>query len=225
MGSRTAYSAEHVHKPTANTTLVIEGAHGERKVAGQKWDGQRAKANLYVNWTDHFYTNTAASVATNSPVFARHDISQTFYFTPVKGLGTTLQLGLRTAEYYGGQTVNAYSLGASQYWGSLIASYRFTHYDPDKKKSNNGHLLSVRLNDATGHGHTQAWLSYSKTLHSYDWLPNQTGEGENKGIAIERVQPITEDMEIKALVGRDRIKTPVNDYNATKGRLGLNYRW
>jgi len=225
MGNRTVYSAEYATKPTANTTLVIDGAHGERKVAGQKWDGQRGKADLYVNWTDNFYTRTSAGIASNSPVFARHDLSQTFYFTPVAGMGTTLQLGLRTAEYYGGQKVNAYSLGAAQYWGPLIASYRFTHYDPENKKSNNGHLLSVRLNDSSGNGRTQAWFSHAKTLHSYDWLPDQTGEGKNTGIAIERVQPITDDIAIKALVGRDRIKTPVNNYNATKGRVGLDYRW
>jgi len=227
MGSRTVYSADYVGKPTSNTTLVIEGAHGERKVAGQKWDGQRAKADVYVNWNEQFYTRTSVGAANKSPVFARHDISQTFYYTPVLGMGTTLQFGLRNAEYFGGQSVNSYSLGASQYFGSFIASYRFTHYDPDNKASasNNGHLVSLRMNDATGHGRTQVWLSRAKTLHSYDWLPGQSSDGKNTGITIERIQPITDDIAIKALVGRDRIQTPVNNYNATKGRIGLDYRW
>jgi len=31
--------------------------------------------------------------------------------------------------------------------------------------------------------------------------------------------------ELEVLVGHDRIKTPVMDYNANKARVGVDYRW
>ena len=223
-GDRTVVSVESVTKIGA-PTLVINAAHGERNVdAGPSFSGQRLTGQLYVDWTDQFYTRTQVGVGSNSPVFARRDFAQDFNFK--LSPQTVILLGARTTDYFGDVNVKAYSAGVTQYFGDRFnAAYRFTRYDSELTGSSNGNLVMLRLRDSAGAGTTQMWLGYADTLYAADYLPELIGEGSQKSVVLRRVQPLGSSVALNVLLGKTWYATPVADYQGTQIGLGLTASW
>jgi len=223
-GERNVASVEAVTKSgSGDATFVFTGSYGERKFDdGASFSGQRVGGQLYIDWSENFYTRTAVSAATNDPVFAKRDYAQDFNF---KSGGTTFLLGARYTDFYGDVTVKSYSAGITQKFGDRFsASYRFTQYDSDLTGTNNGNLVSLKLKDADSDGSTQLWLGYADTLYAYDWLP-AVSSGKQKSAVIRRVQPLSGNVSLNMLFGKSWYETPVADYEGVTGGLGLTFGW
>ncbi|EFJ57241.1 hypothetical protein HMPREF1621_01101, partial [Escherichia coli A25922R] len=148
--------------------------------------------------------------ADNTPVFARQDFRQDINLALLpKTLFTT---GYRYTKYYDDVEVNAWQGGVSLYTGPVITSYRYTHYDSSDAGSSYSNMISVRLKDPRGAGYTQLWLSRGTGAYTYDWTP-ETRYGSMKSISLQRIQPLTEQLNLGLTAGKVWFNTPTDDYN------------
>ena len=223
-GDRRVASLETVTK-FDTTSLVLSGSHGERNVSqGESFDGQRISGQLYVDWSDTFYTRTLVGLGTNSPVFARRDFAQDFNYK--LNPQTVVLLGARYTDYFGDVNVKAYSAGVTQYFGDRFnGTYRFTRYDSDRTGSNNGHLVMLRLRDSEGQGTTQMWLGYADTLYAADYLPELIGEGSQRSVVLRRVQPLGTSASLNLVLGKTWYETPVVDFQGVQVGVGVTLGW
>ena len=94
----------------------------------------------------------------------------------------------------------------------MITSYRYTHYDSSDAGGSYSNMISVRLNDPRGTGYTQPWLSRGTGAYTYDWTP-ETRYGSMKSISLQRIQPLTEQLNLGLTAGKVWYDTPTDDYN------------
>ncbi|HAN8029774.1 TPA: YaiO family outer membrane beta-barrel protein, partial [Escherichia coli] len=94
----------------------------------------------------------------------------------------------------------------------VITSYRYTHYDSSDAGSSYSNMISVRLKDPRGAGYTQLWLSRGTGAYTYDWTP-ETRYGSMKSISLQRIQPLTEQLNLGLTAGKVWFNTPTDDYN------------
>lgn len=73
-------------------------------------------------------------------------------------------------------------------------------------------MISVRLNDPRGTGYTQLWLSRGTGAYTYDWTP-ETRYGSMKSVSLQRIQPLTEQLNLGLTAGKVWYDTPTDDYN------------
>ncbi|WP_227550610.1 YaiO family outer membrane beta-barrel protein, partial [Klebsiella quasipneumoniae] len=102
--------------------------------------------------------------------------------------------------------------GVSLYTGPVITSYRYTHYDSSDAGGSYSNMISVRLNDPRGTGYTQLWLSRGTGAYTYDWTP-ETRYGSMKSVSLQRIQPLTEQLNLGLTAGKVWYDTPTDDYN------------
>ncbi len=102
--------------------------------------------------------------------------------------------------------------GISLYTGPVISSYRYTHYDSSDAGGSYSNMISVRLNDPRGTGYTQLWLSRGTGAYTYDWTP-ETRYGSMKSVSLQRIQPLTEQLNLGLTAGKVWYDTPTDDYN------------
>lgn len=200
------------------TTLTFDLAHGRRDYGDEDFSGTRGRATLYQDWSDRFYTRTSVALATNSPVFPGHDISQEVNY---KFLPNAVATGaVRHIRYYRGRDALALSAGGTYYFKGGFGSYRYTSYDVEGVGRTHGHLATVRINDSAGRGETQLWLGAGNSLHDYDWLP-ETSRGRVRSVALRRVQPIKDRIALDLTVGKSWHDAGAVDYDGTSIRVGL----
>ncbi len=84
--------------------------------------------------------------------------------------------------------------------GPVITSYRYTHYDSSDAGSSYSNMISVRLKDPRG-AYTQLWLSRGTGAYTYDWTP-ETRYGSMKSISLQRIQPLTEQLNLGLTAGK-----------------------
>lgn len=94
----------------------------------------------------------------------------------------------------------------------MITSYRYTHYDSSDAGGSYSNMISVRLNDPRGTGYTQLWLSRGTGAYTYDWTP-ETRYGSMKSVSLQRIQPLTEQLNLGLTAGKVWYDTPTDDYN------------
>ncbi len=94
----------------------------------------------------------------------------------------------------------------------MISSYRYTHYDSSDAGGSYSNMISVRLNDPRGTGYTQLWLSRGTGAYTYDWTP-ETRYGSMKSVSLQRIQPLTEQLNLGLTAGKVWYDTPTDDYN------------
>ncbi|XNM77624.1 YaiO family outer membrane beta-barrel protein [Escherichia coli] len=123
----------------------------------------------------------------NTPVFARRDFRQDIDLALLpKMLFTT---GYRYTKYYDDVEVIP-TRRLSLYTGPVITSYRYTHYDSSDAGGSYSNMISVRLNDPRGTGHTQLWLAAEQALTPM--TDARTRYGSMKSVSLQRIQPLTE---------------------------------
>ena len=155
-----------------------------------------------------------------SPVFARQDFRQDINLALLpKTLFTT---GYRYTKYYDDVEVDAWQGGVSLYTGPVITSYRYTHYDSSDAAGSYSNMISVRLKDPRGAGYTQLWLSRGTGAYTYDWTP-ETRYGSMKSVSLQRIQPLTEQLNLGLTAGKVWYKTPNHNFNGLQ--LGLHLKW
>ncbi len=94
----------------------------------------------------------------------------------------------------------------------MITSYRYTHYDSSDAGGSYSNMISVRLNDPRGTGYTQLWLSRGTGAYTYDWTP-ETRYGSMKSVSLQRIQPLTEQLNLGLTAGKVWYDTPTDDFN------------
>lgn len=200
------------------TTLMLEGATGQRDFGDEQFRGKVATATVARDWTAFLSTRTSVSAATNSPVFATRSIMQEISIKP--GGGLVVNAGAKLARYYQGVGVKALALGPTYYFPRGSVAYRFTRYNVEGQGKANGHLANLRLNDPDGRGSTQLWLGSSETL-----IDSAFALGGNNGrvrsVALRRVQPISGQLGLSLGIGRDWFDTPTGKYRGTRPAIGI----
>jgi YaiO family outer membrane protein len=202
------------------TKLIAGVTNGLRKVDGDKYSSVRFSGTVYHDWTDRFYSRTSISAASNQPVFARREVAQDFSYKLTRKAIVTV--GGKHSQYYGGQDVLSWSAGGTYYFGGGLVSYRFSSYDSKGLKSSYGHTLSARIKDPRGSGSTQLWLGAGTALHDGDLLPIAE-TGKFRSVTLQRVQPLTKNIALRAGAGRTWYESAGNKYAGTTGTIGLTF--
>ena len=214
----TDYSGEHGNRNLAyaelvakveNATLLFNLSQGRRDYETEHFNATRGQGAVWYKWNNWLTTRTGIAFADNTPVFARQDFRQDINLALLpKTLFTT---GYRYTKYYDDVEVNAWQGGVSLYTGPVITSYRYTHYDSSDAGSSYSNMISVRLKDPRGAGYTQLWLSRGTGAYTYDWTP-ETRYGSMKSISLQRIQPLTEQLNLGLTAGKVWYDTPTDDY-------------
>ncbi|HDW9408682.1 TPA: YaiO family outer membrane beta-barrel protein, partial [Escherichia coli] len=137
---------------------------------------------------------------------------------------TLFTTGYRYTKYYDDVEVDAWQGGISLYTGPVITSYRYTHYDSRDAGGSYSNMISVRLNDPRGTGYTQLWLSRGTGAYTYDWTP-ETRYGSMKSISLQRIQPLTEQLNLGLTAGKVWYDTPTDDYNGLQLAAHLTWKF
>ncbi|EPV8937497.1 YaiO family outer membrane beta-barrel protein [Escherichia coli] len=106
----------------------------------------------------------------------------------------------------------------------FTTGYRYTHYDSSDAGGSYSNMISVRLNDPRGTGYTQLWLSRGTGAYTYDWTP-ETRYGSMKSISLQRIQPLTEQLNLGLTAGKVWYDTPTDDYNGLQLAAHLTWKF
>ncbi|EJP6146769.1 YaiO family outer membrane beta-barrel protein [Escherichia coli] len=220
-GNRNLAYAELVAK-VENATLLFNLSQGRRDYETEHFNATRGQGAVWYKWNNWLTTRTGIAFADNTPVFARQDFRQDINLDLLpKTLFTT---GYRYTKYYDDVEVDAWQGGISLYTGPVITSYRYTHYDSSDAGGSYSNMISVRLNDPRGTGYTQLWLSRGTGAYTYDWTP-ETRYGSMKSISLQRIQPLTEQLNLGLTAGKVRYDTPTDDYNGLQLAAHLTWKF
>lgn len=204
-------------------TLIGNLASGRRRYGdGQRWEATRATAIVYYDWNRRVSTRTSATLASDSPVFARRELGNDFNIKLMDR--AVLLLGMRHSEYYGGMDANAWTLGASVYLPGWIASYRYTRYDLSNGGDSYGNVLSLKRKDKAGRGSTQLWIGQGTGVYAYDWTSRLQG-GRLKSVSLRRMQPYGDALTIGLGIGKAWYETPVTRYEGLSMSAEVRLRW
>jgi YaiO family outer membrane protein len=216
-GSRRIVNAQ-TRIDTGGTTISLGLSQGARKAGGDKFNATRLTAGVAHDWTSRLSTRTSASIASNQPVFVTRELVQEVSYKPLSQ--TVLTVGGRYARYWGDVEALSWSLGAAQYFGGGMVSYRFTSFDVHHLGHTTAHLASFKLQDP--YGSNQLWVGHGSALHDALWL--QTPEkGNYTSVEYRRVQPIGGGVGLMVGVNRIWYKTDSNKYHGTGARVGLTF--
>lgn len=206
-----------------NTTFVVSGERGVRDYGpGFRFDSNRISGTVYHDWNSRLSTKTWAKFAGDTPVFAKREYGHDFILKVRPG--TNVVLGAKKTEYFGGQDANSVAIGAQQYFKRGYVGYRYTHNDMRFGDNTHSHLLTGRLNDASGEGFTQAWYGQGTSVMDYDWTP-VVAKGKQRGFAVARSQPLNENWSVDVNVGHQRFDTLLGDYSGTQAGVGVTYKF
>lgn len=226
----TDYSGSHGSRNVTFTELknklehgafVVNISQGKRDYGqGESWEALRGRATVWYNWNPWLSTRTGMAIAENTPVFARRDIQQDISLKVLPG--SLLTVGYRFANYFGNIDVNALSGAFSLYTGQFISTWRYTYYDTEDSGESYSNIISLRMNDRTGGGNTQLWLSRGTGAYTYDWSPN-TRKGKIESISIRRIQPLTEQLFLGLTLGKQWYDTPVDNYHSLQTAADITW--
>ena len=193
-GEYLSYSGEFGSRRVVNarssfsfgSTKVSFGlAQGSRKAGDDKFKAMRASAEVVHDWNSRLSTRTAASIASNQPVFVTRELIQDISYKPMPQ--TVLTVGGRYARYWGGNDALSWSLGAAQYFPGGMVSYRFSSFNVQHLGHSTGHLVNVKVADP--YGSNQLWLGHGTALHDIVSLTTPQ-KGRFTNFEYRRVQPI-----------------------------------
>lgn len=201
-------------------TLLFNITQGRRDYVTDRFNATRGQSIVWLKWNNWLTTTTGLAFADNTPVFSRQDFSQDISLSLLPK--TVFTMGYRHAKYYDNVDVNAWKGGISFYTGPIITSYHYTHYDSSDAGGSYSHMITFRLNDIQGDGHTQIWLSSGTGAYTYDWSP-ETRHGDIKSVSLQRIQPITDQLKLGLTVGKSWYNTPNYDYSGLE--LAAHLTW
>lgn len=201
-----------------DTTVVLTVAIGERDGPGPSETAIGVAGTIYHRFSADVSTRTHIGLAEDEPVFATRDIAQdvTFRILP----DTTATLGARWAQYWGSQDVYFLSASVRRYFEGGSVSYRLSFVDPDDRDSFVAHLANIVLNDASGEGKTQLWLSAGAASIETSQLQDSFS-GEDYGVFVRRLQPLSEELNLVGSIGLSSYDRPVDRVTATSIGLGV----
>jgi YaiO family outer membrane protein len=216
-GSRRIVNAQS-RVDTGDTTLSIGVAQGTRKAGDDKFNATRVTVGVAHDWTSRLSTRTSASISSNQPVFVTRELVQDVSYKPLAQ--TVLTVGGRYARYWGGVEALSWSLGAAQYFGGGMISYRFSSFDVRHVGHTTAHLVNLKVQDP--YGSNQLWLGHGSALHDALWLPT-VEKGNFTSVEYRRVQPIGGGVGLMVGVNRIWYATDSTKYHGTGARVGLTF--
>ena len=201
-----------------DTTVLVSPIVGERKALGTSAAAVGAGVTVYHDWSDGVSTRTTAFVAENEPVFANLDFAQDVTF----GIAdkTTLTLGGRWARYFGDREVTFLSAGARRYFSGGSVAYRLTHVNPEGRDPFLAHLVNLTINDPSGAGKTQLWLSTGEASLDRSQVDGDF-DGRNRAAMLQRTQPLTASLALVGSAGLSSYDRPSGDITALNLGLGV----
>lgn len=206
-----------------SSAAVMNVSRGSRDYNhGESFQGTRGRMTVWYDWNPLLSTRTGLSLGDNSPVFVRREVLNDFNLKLLKG--TVLTVGGRHAIYYNNTEVNAFSAGGAWYTGPVILTYRYTTYDSIGAGGSYSHLASIRLKDSQGLGYTQFFASTGTGAYTYDWSPT-VRSGKLHSLILKRVQPLTENVDLNLVAGKQWFETPVTSYSGLNVQLAVTWRW
>lgn len=213
-GARRSSTARSEMKLGA-TRLNLALSDGMRKFDDQKFHARRFEANLSHQFGDHVTTRTIASIAGNSPVYARSQFGQevSYRFSGA----TSVTAGFRRSNYFGGINVNSYSLGVSQQVGPARLGYRLSSYSTPGQSRNLGHLFSATVYD--GAGLTQLWLGTGDNDRELFGVGRLAGR--TSSLELRRTQHIAGPLSVQAGFRKSWLDFGATSYRGTGLQLGL----
>ena len=221
-GDRTIVEGEYATDLGA-TKFILGAAHGRRDYGeGADFSGTRVDGSVYHDWNDKITTRTYATWGSNDPVFINRNIGHTFYLKLIPR--TVFTAGITDGRYFGDIDMRTYSGGVSYYFDRVTASYRYTSYQVENFDNTSGHLVSIRLKDAEGRGHTQLWLGKGSSSHDLEFLEDIVN-GDRRDVTLRRVQPLSDNLALNASFGRTWYERPTGDYEGNTVNVGLTYNW
>lgn len=219
-GSRNMLFAE-IKNTLDKGALVVNLSEGEREyAAGERYHSVRGRASLWHRWNDRLSTRSSIALAEDTPVFARQDLQQDITLKVLKPLLVTG--GYRTARYYGGVDVDAWSAGLTYYAGPTITNWRYTWYDSHGAGDSYSHVVSLKLNDAAGKGSTQMWFAWGSGAYNYDWAP-ESYTGTTQSVSLRRVQPLNAHWVLGITLGKQWYDMPLENYTGVNAALDLTW--
>jgi YaiO family outer membrane protein len=201
-----------------DTTILVSPIVGERKALGASATAVGAGVTVYHDWSDRVSTRTAAFVAENEPVFANLDFAQDLTIGVADK--TTVTLGGRWARYFGDREVTFLSAGARRYFSGGSVAYRLTHVNPEGRDAFFAHLVNLTINDASGAGTTQLWLSTGEASLDRSQVDGDF-DGQNRAALVQRTQPLTSNLALVASAGVSTFDRPQGDFTALNLGLGV----
>jgi YaiO family outer membrane protein len=201
-----------------DTTVLVSPIVGERRSPAGRERAIGLGATIYHDWSDKVSTRTAAFVAENEPVFANLDFAQDVTL----GIAdkTTVTIGGRWARYFGDREVTFLSAGARRYFRGGSVAYRLSHVNPEGRDTFFAHLVNLTLNDPSGAGKTQLWLSTGEASLDRSQM-DDSFDGQNRAALLQRTQPLTEGFSLVASAGLSSYDRPGGDVSAINLGLGL----
>lgn len=203
-------------------TLLLNLSQGRRDYGTELFNATRGQGAVWYKWNDWLTTRTGIAFADNTPVFARQDFRQDINLNLLPK--TAFTTGYRYTKYYDDVEVNAWQGGISIYTGPVITNYRYTYYDSSYTGGSYSNMISFRLKDSYGDGHTQLWLSRGTRSYMYDWSP-ETLNGSMKSVSLQRIQPLTSQLNLGLTVGKVWYDTPTYDYNGLQLAAHLSWKF
>lgn len=201
-----------------DTTVVVTPEYGWRRNPGPNSDAARVSADIYHDWSDTLSSRTHLALSENEPVYARYEVGQDLTLKVARN--TTVTGGVKYAQYFNDRDVMFYSLGARQYFDGGSVAYRATVVDPDNHEAFISHLLNLSVNDPSGRGKTQMWLSAGGTA-----LERQALDGDFTGTdyagTIKRLQPITRSLDLVLSAGLTSYDRPTGREMGNNVGIGL----
>lgn len=216
-GSRRIVNAQS-RVDTGDTTLSLGISQGTRNTDDDKFNATRVTVGVAHDWTPRLSTRTLASISSNQPVFVNRELVQEVSYKPLSQ--TVLTVGGRYARYWGGVEALSWSLGASQYFGGGMFSYRFTRFDVHNIGQTIAHLASVKLQDP--YGSNQLWVGHGSALHDAIWLATPE-KGNYTSFEYRRIQPIGGGVGLMVGVNRAWYNADSNKHRSTGVRAGLTF--
>ena len=216
-GSRRIVNAQ-TRIDTGNTVVSLGLAQGSRKAAGNKFNASRISVAVAHDWNSRLSTRTAASIASNEPVFVTRELIQDISYKPLSQ--TVLTVGGRYARYWGGVDAVSWSLGAAQYFRGGMISYRFSSFDVHHLGHSVGHLVNLKVQDP--YGTNQLWLGHGTALHDALWLPTPE-KGKYSNIEYRRIQPLGGGVGLMVGVNRIWYEADSAKFHGTGVRVGFTF--
>ncbi len=216
-GSRRIVNAQ-TRIDAGDTTFSLGLSQGSRKAGDNKFNATRVTAGVSHDWSSRLSTRTSASIASDKPVFVTRELIQDVSYKPLPE--TVLTVGGRYARYWGGVEALSWSLGAAQYFGGGMISYRFSSFDVRHVGHTTAHQVNLKVQDP--YGSNQLWLGHGSALHDAIWLPIAE-KGNFTSVEYRRVQPIGGGVGLMVGVNRIWYTTDSTKYHGTGARVGLTF--
>ncbi|WP_213134213.1 YaiO family outer membrane beta-barrel protein [Citrobacter sp. FP75] len=220
-GTRNVAYAEMVAN-VDRSTLLLNISQGKRDYETERFNATRGQGAVWYKWNNWLTTRTGIAFADNTPVFARQDFRQDINLNLLPK--SVFSTGYRYTKYYDDAEVNAWQGGIGLYVGQLIANYRYTHYDSSHTGGSYSNMISFRLKDSRGDGYTQLWLSRGTGAYIYDWSP-ETLSGSMKSISLQRIQPLTAQLNLGLTAGKRWYDTPTNEYSGLQFAAQISWKF